>query len=373
MRGARAASCGLVALAVTLGCVHAAGEPPREKKLIEFGWDEPDTRFLRDHIAEMQATPFDGCVFHANYRTAAGDSGSFTWKLWSRRRFTDRDLAAARTDLQATKFGRFRESFLRVNVTPADLDWFEDHGAVMANLELAARLARLGGCPGILFDVESYEGKLWDYRALTRTRPRPWETLAARVRELGAQAMRALERGYPGLTVFTTFAYSMPLHESGGGRRPVQDMRYGLLVPFLDGMVSAASDSVVLVDGHEISYAFREPEKFAAKADSMRRGVLRLVADPERYLRRLSVGFGIWLDNDWQHLGWDARDPARNHHTPRGFGEVVAAAMAQSDRYVWIYTEKPRWWTAEGGPRELPAVYDSVLRSVRHGPRGVTP
>ena len=31
-------------------------------KLIEFGWDEPDTAFMREHAAEMERSPFDGCV-----------------------------------------------------------------------------------------------------------------------------------------------------------------------------------------------------------------------------------------------------------------------------------------------------------------------
>ena len=35
-----------------------------QKRLIEFGWDEPDTAFLRRHIAQMERSPFDGCVFH---------------------------------------------------------------------------------------------------------------------------------------------------------------------------------------------------------------------------------------------------------------------------------------------------------------------
>ena len=34
----------------------ASGQSDR-KKLIEFGWDEPDTAFLREHIAAMQKTP----------------------------------------------------------------------------------------------------------------------------------------------------------------------------------------------------------------------------------------------------------------------------------------------------------------------------
>ena len=50
------------------------------KKLIEFGWDEPDTVFLRTHIREMQRTPFDGCVFHVDYRKLDGTKGSFTWQ-----------------------------------------------------------------------------------------------------------------------------------------------------------------------------------------------------------------------------------------------------------------------------------------------------
>jgi hypothetical protein len=350
-------------LLVALG-VSAMSPRPR-KQLIEFGWDEPGTRFLRDHIAQLEASPFDGCVFHVDYQTARGDSGSFTWDVWGRHRFDVNDLASARADLRATRFGRFRANFLRVNVTPAELDWFEDHSAVFANLELAARLAKDAGCPGILFDVEPYEGKLWDFREQTRKQPRAWDPLAAKVRERGAEAMRAFERGYPGLTVFFTMAYSIPLRETSLDRLPLTKARYGLFVPFLDGMVSAASPSVRFVDGHEDSYPYREPAMFAAKADSMRRAVRRLAADPDRYTQRLSRGFGIWLDYDWQHRGWDAKDPSRNYFSPAVFARAVQAALQHADQYVWIYSETPRWWTAEGGSRALPAAYDSVLRTVR--------
>jgi hypothetical protein len=177
--------------------------------------------------------------------------------------------------------------------------------------------------------------------------------------------MRAFERGYPGLTVFMTWAYSLPLHESIGGRKPLSDAHNGLLAPFVDGMVDAASDSAVIVDGHELSYAYRDPALFAAKADSMRHGALRLAADPARYSRRLSVAFGIWLDNDSDHVPWDTRDLSRNYFTPSAFGKVVQAAFDHSDRYVWIYDQKPRWWSANGSPQAVPAAYDSVLRQAR--------
>ncbi len=339
--------------------------PRPRKQLIEFGWDEPDTRFMRDHIAQLQASPFDGCVFHVDYEAARGDSGNFTWKLWGRRRFDPRDLDSARADLRTTDFGRFRANFLRVNVTPADLDWFDDHSAIFSNLEQAARLAKEAGCPGIMFDVEPYEGPLWSFREQTRKQSRRWDDLALRVRQCGAEAMRALERGYPGLTVFLTFGYSMPFQESRGGRVALPQIRYGLLVPFLDGMLSTASAGATFVDGHETSYPFRERRMFATAADSMRLGARRLAADRDGFARRFSLGFGVWLDYDSKKRQWDANDPGRNYFTPALFGTAVQAALDHTDRYVWIYSERPRWWTAAGGRKALPAAYDSVLRRLR--------
>ena len=353
----------LAALAIAGTCAIGARSPG--KKLIEFGWDEPDTRFMRDHIAQLQASPFDGCVFHVNYRLVNGTVRNFTWDVWGRSRVAADMLDSARADLVTTKFGHFSENFLRVNVTPGDLDWFEDHSAVMNNLQQAARLAKQGGCPGIMFDTEPYKGQLWDFHAQTKAHPRSLDSLSAQVRKRGAEAMAALERGYPGLTVFLSMGFSEPLGESVGYRKAVIDTRYGLLVPFLNGMFDAASDSAVIVDGHESSYAFRDPSLFAAKADTARHAARRLAAQPERYSQRLSVGFGIWLDYNSDHLGWHLDHPDSNYFTPAGLATSLQAALDHADRYVWIYCQKPLWWTPEGGRKRVPAAYDSVLRAVR--------
>jgi hypothetical protein len=202
----------------------------------------------------------------------------------------------------------------------------------MANLELAASLAKASGGPGILFDIEPYHVLIWDYREQLKHGKRSWVEVAAQVRARGREAMRALERGYPGLTVFFTIGYTLPLHETAGGLRSLDGIPNGLLVPFLDGMFEAASPRAVLVDGQAHAYPFRDPAQFAAKADSMRHGVHRLIADPARYRRHHSSAFGIWLDNDWRVNGWDDRDPARNYFTPESFATSVRAALAHSDR-----------------------------------------
>src|SRR5438874_10575387 len=110
-----------------------AGDATTSKKLIEFGWDEPDTAFIRQHIAEMEKTPFDGCVFHVNWTKPTGGGGSFTWDCWDTRRFTAEELKPALGDLKATKFSRFTQNFLRFNTAPGKIDWFDDFSAVINN------------------------------------------------------------------------------------------------------------------------------------------------------------------------------------------------------------------------------------------------
>src|SRR5437868_6187139 len=100
----------LAVLATFLVAFSAAAQSTttqRSKKLIEFGWDEPDTAFMRAHIREMEKTPFDGTVFHLMYTKADGSRGSFMGECWSRRAFSDAELQAALDDLNATRFQKF--------------------------------------------------------------------------------------------------------------------------------------------------------------------------------------------------------------------------------------------------------------------------
>jgi len=45
----------LVALACLAACLVPSRAPAA--RLIEFGWDEPDTAFMRAHLREMEQTP----------------------------------------------------------------------------------------------------------------------------------------------------------------------------------------------------------------------------------------------------------------------------------------------------------------------------
>jgi hypothetical protein len=333
------------------------------KKLIEFGWDEPDTAFMRGHVAEMRATPFDGCVFHVNV-VQDGATTPFTWHCWGTERFDESAFAGVLDDLNAGHdAGGFPSNFLRFNVTPGDVDWFDDFGAILHNAEVVARIARLGHCEGLLFDIEQYNHALFFYPKLRDAATKSWDVYAAQVRRRGAEVMTAFQKGFPNLKVFLTVGYCLPWYETRGGRR-LDEVSYGLLAPFLDGMVDACDDASRLVDGHESSYGYREPAQLDAAYRLMREELLPIVADAEKYRRVFSLGFGLWLDHDWRRQGWDTQDFSKNHHQPEQFGTCLRRALEVSDEYVWIYTETPRWWSNEGAVK-LPQAYVDAIRAAR--------
>ncbi len=348
-----------LAVAAVASCDHAP-----EKKLIEFGWDEPDTAYLRRNIGRMEQMPFDGCVFHVILKSRDGRDVPLAWQFWGREAFTLADAGQAREDLWKTPRRRFRHNFLRINVTPGNVDWYEDFSAILANARLAAALAREGACAGILLDTEPYETPLFDYRRQPANARRSWEEYAAQARGRGRELMRAFEQGFPGLAVLVTFGYELPWLESNQGARPLAECANGLLAPFLDGLLAGRHRGRV-VDGYEPSYGVRDGAQFAVTYADMRRRVLPATCASAAGRDALSLGFGLWLDNDWRHNGWSAASPALNYFTPEVFEASLTAALRQADEYVWLYSETPRWWTPEGGARDLPLAYVDAARRAR--------
>jgi hypothetical protein len=118
---------------------------------------------MRENIEKMEQFPFDGLVFHAT----SGNGENLSWEVWGGRKYIADDFTQAIENLKTTKFSRFTDRFLRVNVTPAKVDWFDDSAwaNVADNFGVAAKVAKEGRCIGFMFDTEQYEGvTVFDYR-----------------------------------------------------------------------------------------------------------------------------------------------------------------------------------------------------------------
>lgn len=355
-------------LFLLFAAIGARAQTTAPKRLIEFGWDEPNPSFMRQHIHEMEQTPFDGCVFRVDYHTTDGKSGNFSGAAWGKRRFEASDIQGSIDDLQATSFTKFRHNFARLNVTPGDVDWFGDYSAVVANARLVARAANTGACDGVLFDIETYARHIFDYNQQPSTSTISWDKYAAQARKRGREIMTALQDGYPDLTILTTYGYCLPYIEMVTYNKPLSGVKYGLLAPFFDGMLDAARGNARIVDGFEEGYGFRMLVEFQSGRQQMTSDVLSIVRDHDKYKKYFQAGFGLWLDNNSHKIPFYVDTPEKNYTSPAVFGQVVEWALQYSDEYVWIYSQNPRWWTDKGGPINLPQGYvDAITTAVLNG------
>ena len=97
----------------------------------------------------------------------------------------------------------------------------------------------------------------------------------------------------------------------------------------------------LIYDGWEGAYGYKTEQNFQKAYDIMRYRGLEWTGVQEQFRRNHRASFGIWVDNG---KVWDTQDFTRNHFTPAAFEQAVRLALNRTDRYVWIYSEKTRWW-----------------------------
>jgi 7,8-dihydropterin-6-yl-methyl-4-(beta-D-ribofuranosyl)aminobenzene 5'-phosphate synthase len=333
------------------------------KKLIEWGWDEPDTKFIRENIEKMEEHPFDGLIFHV----VSSQGGNFTWDMWGSRKFEVDEFRHSIDNLKATRFQRFTDRFLRVNVTPGKTDWFDNEAwsIVLNNFGVAATIAKEGACKGFMFDVEQYNDALFDYAKQKHREKKAFAEYQAKVRQRGREWMAEVNRHFPDITVLLTFGYRIAQPPEGKDRSA---SHYSLLADFLDGMLDGCSNDAKIVDAWEYSYPYKHEKQFQDGYETVKAESLEWTAQPEKYRHHVEAGFGIWMDCRWRQVGWNLDDLTKNHFTPKEFEAAVGSALKLSDQYVWIYTEQPRWWTNE----RLPEEYVEALKNARMAESRVT-
>ena len=349
----------------------AQSSPPSDRKIIEFGWDEPDTLYLREHSALMEQLPFDGCVFHIKYNNPdgsrlAGKSGAFLQEAWGNRSFTAPEVSRALEDLKATQFKKFTDNFARFNVSPNGVDWFDSFNAILNNVRLLAQVAHDGGAKGILLDVEYYGFPLFDYNHQKHAGEISFSKYSTQVQKRGQEIINAIQDTFPDVTIFLTYGYTLPLQRANYDPQNISRTDYGLLPAFLNGMLGGAKGGTSFVDGYEFSYRFRTQKKFDDGLVDMRQLVLPIVNNPSGYRKRFQSAFGIWLDAPNKKVPWSSIALEQNYFSPIQFRKSLTMAVQSTDRYVWIYSENPRWWNPSEKSPVVPLPYVEGLAAVRN-------
>lgn len=327
----------MVFLVLLNACTPAA--PTREsRKLIEWGWNTPKLQQMATVLSSAQNLPFDGAIVDVE---SPLDGRGLSWTLFGRQSLDQTvldTLAAEYTDLA---WGRFTDNFLRLTIFPADVDWFDgDWSIVNDNARQWAKLAHDLGFVGIMLDVEQYgEAHLFDYAQQQNSEQIAFEIFAERAYQRGQDYMRALEAGFPRLTVMFTYGLTID-------RSPANPRRYELLIPFLEGMAVAAGEGATLIDGYEHSYIYQQEAQFRQGREQIR-AVMPQYAGVSRFENPLQAAFGLWID---PVCGEGGLPPEGCGFAPGEFQAALNHAMTYSDRYVWVYSERINWYTNQNIP-----------------------
>jgi len=361
---------------------------PACARVIAWPGVEPDQDFLQRHIASMESKPFDGVVIQAVVPGVHEDVRLFTWSTL-KHRYTPGEFRPVIETLRRVPFRRFRHNFLRINVNPVDqpFDMFDEDrwGILVSNFSLAATATRQVGLRGLMVDPEAYAEaqpgseaprfNVFDFR-LRRT-AKEFAVYQKMALSRGRQVGQAVAAAYPGITLMLAFGPGATCLEKG----PLPERTYSLLGAFADGLLAGSAGQATVIEGFELAYSYRSCDRFQKAYASLQGPCRDLSLDPARYAQWLEIGFGLWLDydsvttcQDPDVAGRPCRwfDPAlykpedRYLVDPDQFGKAVAFARAVSDRYVWIYTAQPKWWSEEHPFGEnLPDAYVRALEKGR--------
>jgi len=343
--------------------------PTLTGKILHFGWGTPTPVQIKATITTMTQIPFDGLVIDLDKNIGPiNTSTKFSWRMWGPTVILENDYTLAIAALQTTPFGRFTDNFLRVNVTPGVIDWFDPQFTnVCTNAQLAASIVKKCTMRGIFFDVEAYQGKLWEYPAQALASSKSFAEYQAQVRLCGKQWMTALRTGYTDCKVLLAYGYYL------AHRPPIQGgtlatSKNGLLPSFIDGMLDALpltlQSTNILYDGWESAYGYKSEQEFITAYDMIYQANTTRWYGPGcqvKFRQNYRCAYGLWIDYRSQttYAPWNETDFTKNYFTPSTFEQSLRLALRYTDRYVWVYNNID-WWTGH-----IPQAYVDTLTAAK--------
>ena len=354
-----------------------------DKKLIKWGIDAPNSAYVREHVKEMEKWAFDGFCINADIMVEA----QRMWlhgQMFSTRKFAHDELKHIVDDFKATRFTRFTDNFMilsqsidafafkdeqgkethRRELYPPD--WFldDEFAIATANWALAARICKEAGLKGFMLDLEMWpttNGKYpraWNYafcKAHNKGDIPSFEACHDKVRQRGRELMAAICKEYPDITIINYIGSQESAWRRVGiagpvtpGVHPLSTSDYGLLAPFLDGVLEGIPESsrATIVDGGSL-YHGNLNKRFKGYRSHIYARSAELTAVPDEFADHMRLGFAVWVDGrgwrtkaDWS-WPWERTPPYwGNQFTPDELEHAYYFALLNADKYVWIWAER---------------------------------
>jgi hypothetical protein len=340
-----------------------------KKKLIGWGSDVAYPGKVQNNIRKIEELPLDGIVLSNFSGKKDGKDFTFDWECFGQQKFERKQLTDTIQILKHIRFERFTDNFLRFNLQPGDVDWFDDFSVPLHNARMWSEVTQETGVKGWKFDVEDYKDKTFVYRKQKYADTKSFDEYAAQVRLRGRQMMEAIQAGFPNIVLLLSLAHSYVNRTPHANRKLAELSSYGLLPAFVDGLIEAAGPQVRLIDGQEQAYGYMTAEDYFRGYHDIKQRALELVP-PElwkEYRGKMEAAVAIFANyqlavprSEAQGRHWPATylKPDQRLHL---FEQNVYHALRTTDEYVWLYSELMGWW--ESG-HQLPTP-DGAVDAIR--------
>jgi len=431
---ARGPCLAVLTVLLMLAVAVQGAEPGKEVTIVTSGGHAPDTVYLSRNAAALERVPFDGvCTWIATPTPIRRESGEmYVTRLPSgrlmriltgedtadvgqtivhRKRIPEAHITPAIEDLKSAEFKRFKSNFIAVITgnAPGPMNWYDDEwwATICHNIGMIARVAKQGRCKGILIDPEVYSYSWWGYDRLTEaqgpTKPyrrgnkefyagKSVEDVMAKVRQRGREFAGAINREFPDPVLMFFHAAGYAALQINDPRWGLKAAGFGLIGPFIDGMLEGSSNKTVIVDCTSQAKWWTERRQLAAARKLVKQDALALSQVPELYRKKVKLGFTYRLGYtpNEEALGeqkgvpppyeswmYDPASPEKNHFSPQKLEETLKLALEIGDGYILFWNYRANWWldspdarSADGAPfnkksRYVSRVYWQALANAR--------
>ena len=311
-----------------------------EKKLLEFGWDYPNSKFIEANITQMQQAPFDGVVFSFN----AGIYDAFDSARFPDSHF-DYDI------LSKIKWQKLTDNFLFLRgASLSGAHWLDDEiwDQIIKNLKKVSKALAISKAKGVAFDPEYYykEAKFnpWVYDPQVYS-GLSFDQVGQHVAKRGKEFIQALQTYKPDVKILCFWLLGLVYHQSS--HQPLSQTGMALYPFFVQGMLEGKNRSSEIIDGNESSYVYQSPGSFVEAGEYQRQNGSTFIADSlKSKFQNISLAQALFFDLIY------AKRPEYNkgfnkQTKERWLWDNLYNGFKTTDKYVWFYSERINWWKGE--------------------------
>jgi hypothetical protein len=319
--------------------VEAKNNP---KKLIDFGWNNPRSDFVRQHILEMEKRPFSG------FTMQLGVSND----IFTKTAYPETDYMLDRENLKNTTFSKLTENFIRMDSKQADgWSWLNDTDwkAALENVRQMTRTAKVGHFKGIMFDAEPYGNNPWDYTA-AKYNGKSFDEVSKVVRQRGHEFITVVHREMPGAKILSLWMLKLLQYQRSVQGATRENIAQALLLPFIEGWLDG-EQTEEFIDGNEGGYYNASEREFVNDRIAMKATVSLLSsANAAKFAQKVRVGQSIFVEgllDTYKSPRFIGYFFASDQERLKIFEHNIYQALKTSDEYVWVYSEQVNWWTGK--------------------------